>query len=90
MTMDPDACLRALLDAFRDGNRMASYRHLEDLLDWVAKGGFLPEDPRINFAREAALCAAEHLRVSAKALLASASTYQRMAARVEDTPTEGS
>ena len=44
--MDPDACLALLLDAFRDGDREAAYGPLEDLLDWIAKGGFLPRDPR--------------------------------------------
>jgi len=52
--MDPDACLRALLDALRDEDREACYQLLEDLLDWIAKGGFLPADPRLDVGREAA------------------------------------
>lgn len=44
--MDPDACLAALLDAFRDGDREAAWDHIEALYDWLAKGGFMPKDPR--------------------------------------------
>jgi hypothetical protein len=46
--MDPDACLAKLLDAFRDGDREAAYEAIEDLSDWLAKGGFMPADPRIT------------------------------------------
>lgn len=47
--MDPNACLRCLLDAFRDGDREAAYGPLEDLLSWISsKNGFLPRDPRIE------------------------------------------
>jgi hypothetical protein len=44
--MDPDACLARLLDAFRANDREAAYDAIEDLSDWLAKGGFMPRDPR--------------------------------------------
>jgi hypothetical protein len=50
--MDPDACLRRVLDAFRDGDRDAAYEALEDLLMWVVKDGALPADPRKNPLQE--------------------------------------
>jgi hypothetical protein len=45
-TMDPNACLTALLDAFRDDDRDAAWQCLEDLHDWLARGGAMPRDPR--------------------------------------------
>ena len=45
--MDPNAALNDLLDAFRDGDRIAAYGAMETLYDWIAKGGFLPRDPRL-------------------------------------------
>jgi hypothetical protein len=47
--MDPDACLARLLDAFRDKDREAAFGAAEDLLDWLAKGGAMPVDPRLLF-----------------------------------------
>ena len=44
--MDPDATLALLLDALRKQDREAAYGPLEDLSDWIAKGGALPKDPR--------------------------------------------
>ena len=48
--MDPDATLAALLDAFRDEDREAAYQAIEDLSDWLARGGFMPKDPRVALA----------------------------------------
>jgi hypothetical protein len=47
--MDPDACLALLLDAFRDKDREAAFDAIEDLNDWLARGGFMPKDPRITY-----------------------------------------
>lgn len=44
--MDPNACLTRLLDALRDKDRMEAVGAMEDLTDWLAKGGALPDDPR--------------------------------------------
>lgn len=44
--MDPDATLAALLNAFRDNDRDAAAEHIEALAAWLAKGGFMPFDPR--------------------------------------------
>lgn len=45
--MDPDACLAALLDAFRTGDRQEAFDRIEALSDWMASSeGFLPKDPR--------------------------------------------
>ena len=44
--MDPNATLAKLLDAFRDNDREASWAAIEDLQDWLARGGFMPADPR--------------------------------------------
>jgi DNA-binding GntR family transcriptional regulator len=79
--MDPDACLRALLDAFRDGDREAAYQGLEDLLDWCSKGGFLPKDPRLDVGLEAAAATAEHLRLTAQVLIKTAENYERAVTR---------
>jgi hypothetical protein len=83
--MDPDACLKALLDALRDDKRWRAKGNLEDLLGWIEKGGFLPKDPRLNAGQEAAMAAAEHLRVAAGALIDTAATYERMAKEVKHT-----
>lgn len=45
--MDPDACLAALLDAFRAGDKQEAWDRMEALSDWItSKDGFLPKDPR--------------------------------------------
>lgn len=40
--MDPNACLIAILEAFRDGDRDASLEALQSLQQWIVRGGFLP------------------------------------------------
>ena len=74
--MDPDACLARLLDALRDGDRDEAIDALDDLRLWLTNGRFLPGDPRVSAGAEAALVAAEHLRVSAQALIQMAETYE--------------
>ena len=44
--MDPNACLTLLCDALRDGDRDAAIEALDNLREWLARGGFLPNDPR--------------------------------------------
>lgn len=44
--MDPNACLRLLLDACGEGARETARTCLLDLHAWLAKGGALPQDPR--------------------------------------------
>ena len=40
--MDPQACLRRLLDAIQNQDRDEIQYACEDLAEWIAKGGFLP------------------------------------------------
>ena len=40
--MDPDATLRLLLDAVRDGDGQGVYDACMDLAAWIDEGGFLP------------------------------------------------
>jgi hypothetical protein len=44
--MDPNATLTEFLNALRAKDREACYGPLENLTDWIASGGFLPNDPR--------------------------------------------
>lgn len=44
--MDPNATLRRFLDALTAGDRIEAAAALTDLQTWIAKGGFLPDDPR--------------------------------------------
>ena len=41
--MDPDACLARFLDACHDDDREEAIAALEDLQEWLRKGGFLPK-----------------------------------------------
>jgi len=50
--MDPDACLVRLFDALAEGDREEAGAALIDLADWIAKGGFLPKDPRMKMAAD--------------------------------------
>ncbi len=43
--MDPQACLQRFLDALTDNNAEEAEDSLNDLLDWVQKGGWLPSLP---------------------------------------------
>ena len=79
--MDPDACLARLLDACNGGDRDTAVDALDDLRLWLTNGRFLPKDPRRIVAVEAALCAAEHLRVGAEALIKMAEIYERAVER---------
>lgn len=51
--MDPNATLKLLLDAFHDSDREAAFDAIENLMDWMTKGGFLPNDPRPKYHKEA-------------------------------------
>ena len=49
--MDPNATLARILDAlcakqFRPANAAEARYALEDLIAWLARGGFSPADPR--------------------------------------------
>lgn len=40
--MDPNATLRILLESIEEENRDLAMQVLEDLLDWLEHGGFMP------------------------------------------------
>lgn len=40
--MDPNACLREILEAVADGDREVAEK-LRDLADWIESGGFMPD-----------------------------------------------
>jgi hypothetical protein len=44
--MDPNAVLQRFLDALASGDRDEATTALSNLQAWIAKGGFLPADPR--------------------------------------------
>lgn len=44
--MDPNQALADLLDACEKGDRLQALEALENLQDWLAKGGFFPEVKR--------------------------------------------
>ncbi len=46
--MDPNATLNRLIDAAttRDQDPQDILDAAEDLVDWIDRGGFLPDDPR--------------------------------------------
>lgn len=44
--MDPNQALADLLDACEKGDREQALESLENLQDWLAKGGFFPEVKR--------------------------------------------
>ena len=44
--MDPNATLSRFLDALGTGDRADAAEAISALHDWIAKGGFLPDDPR--------------------------------------------
>ena len=44
--MDPNAALKAFLDALAEGDRTAALEALDALRGWIEIGGFLPRDPR--------------------------------------------
>jgi hypothetical protein len=39
--MDPDACLRELLDALNDDDRDTAIERCHNLAEWLASGGFM-------------------------------------------------
>jgi hypothetical protein len=41
-TMDPDACLIRLLEAIGDNDWDESLHALDDLFQWLSRGGFAP------------------------------------------------
>lgn len=41
--MDPNATMRILLEAIEEGDRDLTCQALEDLLDWLEHGGFMPK-----------------------------------------------
>lgn len=43
--MDPNACLALLVTAIKDGEYEDAREHAENLLGWLAKGGFEPDWP---------------------------------------------
>lgn len=53
--MDPDACLKRLLNACRDHYRDEAEEAARDLLRWIESGGFLPSDPREDLKDKLAL-----------------------------------
>lgn len=61
--MDPDATLRALLDAFGDGDIGTARTYAQILSEWLDKGGALPADPRRRPASDA-LTHAERVMIS--------------------------
>jgi hypothetical protein len=46
--MDPDACVRRILDALRDSDRDDLVEALDDLSGWLANGGVMPTDPHAD------------------------------------------
>ena len=44
--MDPNEALRRFLNALAKGDRTEAVEAITDLQQWIAKGGFLPTDPR--------------------------------------------
>lgn len=43
--MDPNACLARIKQAVADGDEEEAIEARADLREWVAKGGFEPNDP---------------------------------------------
>ena len=41
--MDPNATLRDMIDAIHDNDRFALVERAEDLANWIAHGGFVPD-----------------------------------------------
>lgn len=41
--MDPQACYDELLDALNEKRHDEALDHIDDLREWVRKGGFLPK-----------------------------------------------
>lgn len=46
--MDPDACLRSLLENLAEGNREEAVFDLDSLAAWLAREGFLPTVIRVT------------------------------------------
>lgn len=44
--MDPNATLRALIDAAVGGDADELLKASDELIEWLAGGGFPPDDPR--------------------------------------------
>ncbi len=45
--MDPNACLKEALDAMTDGDLDGAASALENLHDWIERGGFPPDYGKI-------------------------------------------
>lgn len=60
--MDPDACLKELLDACRDHDREMADIHANALFEWIRGGGFLPRDPRQSVTGDANIDAVTQLK----------------------------
>ena len=41
--MDPNATLRDMLDAIQDNDRFTLVERAEDLANWIAHGGWIPD-----------------------------------------------
>lgn len=41
--MDPQACLKRITDAYKEGDQDEFDAALEDLIDWLKRGGFAPK-----------------------------------------------
>ena len=46
--MDPAACWRRACDALNDGDCTMAIVALGDLLEWIEKGGFMPDSIPLN------------------------------------------
>lgn len=50
--MDPDACLLRILEAFRAQDRNEAIEAMEDLAEWLRRGGFMPRPGWVEGSRD--------------------------------------
>jgi hypothetical protein len=50
--MDPNACCRRILDAAEVEDFEEAYEALQDLQEWLAKGGFKPKADLLRMVNE--------------------------------------
>jgi hypothetical protein len=54
--MDPNACFEELLDAVASGEADLAREHAENLLDWLARGGFSPAAETLRLSAVEGFC----------------------------------
>jgi hypothetical protein len=50
--VDPDACVRLIYIALADNKLDEARAHMEDLQEWIVKGGFLPDPSHLRLVLE--------------------------------------